>query len=99
MTAITDTQALETEIVITERRATTEFRIVEVHESIQNRFVRVEVDLGPFVTEERPNGETEIRGSGRRGVLVWDRESYDAVRDTWTNADLMAAVKTALAAA
>lgn len=98
MTAITDTQSLETEIVITERRATTEFRVLEVQESIQNRFVRAEVELGPFTTEERPNGEIEIRGTGRRGVVVWDRESYDQIRDTWTNADLMAAVKVALAA-
>lgn len=98
MTAITDTQSLETEIVITERRATTEFRVVEVHESIQNRFVRAEVELGPFTTEERPNGEVEIRGSSRRGVLVWDRESYDQIRDTWTNTDLMAAIKVAMAA-
>lgn len=94
--AITDTQGLDGEIVLSERRVTTEFRIVEIHESIQNRFVRAEVELGPFVTEERPNGETEVRGSGRRGVNVWDNEGYDAVRDTWTNEDLMVAVKAKL---
>jgi hypothetical protein len=98
MPAITDTQSLESEIVLTERRATTEFRVVEIHESIQNRFVRAEVELGPFETIEQPGSTTEIRGSGRRGVTVWDRETYDAVRDTWTNADLMVAVKAALAA-
>lgn len=98
MPAITDTQSLETEIVLTERRATTEFRVVEIHESIQNRYVRAAVDLGPFVTTERPDGSTETQGSSRRGVTVWDRESYDEIRDTWTNADLMVAVKAALSA-
>jgi hypothetical protein len=97
MTAITETQGLDIEIVLQERRTSTEFRIVEVHESIQNRFVRAEVELGPFVTEERPGGTPEIRGSSRRGVTVWSNEAYDAIRDTWTNTDLLVAVKAALA--
>jgi hypothetical protein len=92
MSTILDTQTLNTEIVLTERRATTEFIIREIHESIRNRSVRAEIELGPFTTETFPDGRTETRGSGQRGVTVWEGDAYDAVRDTWRNADLMAAV-------
>lgn len=96
MTTIVENQTVQSEIVLSERVTTNEFRIVEIQESIRNRNVRAEVELGPFITEERPNGETEVRGSGRRGVTVWENEAYDAIRDTWTNADLLAAVTAAL---
>lgn len=96
MTTIVENQTIQSEIVLSERVTTTEFRVVEIHESIQNRFVRAEVELGPFVTHERPNGETETRGSSRRGVNVWENDAYDAIRDTWSNADLLAAVTAAL---
>ena len=96
MTTIVENQTIQSEIVLTERVTTNEFRIVQIQENIQNRFVQVEVELGPFVTEERPNGESETRGSGRRGVTVWSGDAYDAVRDTWTNADLLTAVTAAL---
>lgn len=98
MPAINQVQPVSGEIVLQERVVTNEFVITEIHESIRNRFVRVDVELGPFTTETRPNGETETRGSGRRGLVVWDNDAYDAVRDTWANADLMAAVKTKLEA-
>jgi hypothetical protein len=52
--------------------------------------------LGPFITEERPNGETETRGSSTRGVTVWENDEYDAIRDTWANADLIAKVTSIL---
>jgi hypothetical protein len=90
--SIIENQTVQNEIVLSERVTTTEFRIIEIQESIQNRFVRVEVELGPFVTTERPNGESETQGSGRRGINVWSNEEYDAIRDTWTNQDLMAVV-------
>jgi hypothetical protein len=96
MTTIVENQTIQSEIVLTERVTTNEFRIVQIQENIQNRFVQVEVELGPFVTEERPNGESETRGSGRRGVTVWSGDAYDTVRDTWTNADLLTAVTAAL---
>jgi hypothetical protein len=96
MTTIVENQTIQSEIVLSERVTTNEFRIVQIQESIQNRFVQVEVELGPFVTEERPSGETETRGTGRRGVNVWSGDAYDAVRDTWTNADLLTAVTAAL---
>jgi hypothetical protein len=96
MTTIVENQTIESEIVLSERVTTNEFRIVQIQENIQNRFVQVEVELGPFVTEERPNGETETRGSGRRGINVWSGDAYDAVRDTWTNTDLLAAVTAAM---
>jgi hypothetical protein len=94
---ITEVQPVSKEIVLQERVTTNEFVVTEIHENIRNRFVRVEVELGPFTTETRPNGETETRGSGRRGVIVWDNAAYDAVRDTWTNSDLMTLVAAKLA--
>lgn len=93
MPAINEVQAITGEVVLQERVTTNQFQIMEIHESIRNRIVRVEVELGPFTTETRPNGETETRGTTRRGVVVWEGDAYDAIRDTWANADLMAAVK------
>lgn len=91
---INNTLTLDNEVVLVERKTTTEFRITDVHESITNKFVRAEVELGPFISETLPNGQTEIKGQGgRRVITVWDNDTYDAVRDTWTNADLLAAVK------
>lgn len=96
MPAITDVQGTNAEIVLQERLTTSEFKVVEIHENIRDRFVRAEVELGPFTTEERPNGQSITRGTGRRGVQVWANEEYDAIRDTWANADLLAAVKAKL---
>ena len=96
MTTIADTLTAESTIVIQQALSTNEFIVCEVHESIQNRFVRAEIELGPFVTEERPNGETDTRGSSRRGITVWENEAYDAIRDTWTNPDLIVAIKALL---
>ena len=95
MTGIADIGTLNTEVVLTERIATTEFKVYEIHEYIDQRQVRAEVELGPFTTEEGLLG-TQTRGSSRRGVIVWQGEEYDAVRDTWRNEDLIAAVQTAL---
>lgn len=96
MTTIADTLTAESTIVIQQALSTNEFIVREVHESIQNSFVRAEIELGPFVTEERPNGETDTRGSSRRGITVWENEAYDAIRDTWTNPDLIVAIKALL---
>lgn len=93
---ITETQATPAEIVIQERVTTNEFVISEISENIANREVRVTLEMGPFTTETRPDGSTERRGRGRRGIMVWRNEEYDAIRDTWTNADLVAAVKAKL---
>jgi hypothetical protein len=82
MTTIVDTLSLTTEIVLSERLVTTEFIIQQIQEDLRNRRVHVEIELGPFTTETYPNGRTEIRGSGRRGVTVWEGDAYDAVRDT-----------------
>lgn len=96
MPAISDVQGTTAEIVLQERLTTSEFKVVEIHENIRERFVRAEVELGPFTTEERPNGQTTTRGTGRRGINVWSNEEYDAIRDTWANADLIAVVKAKL---
>lgn len=96
MPAINDVQGTASEIVLQERLTTTEFKVVEINENIRDRIVRAEVELGPFTTEERPNGQTHTRGASRRGVTVWSNEEYDAIRDTWTNSDLLDAVKAKL---
>jgi hypothetical protein len=89
-TTILDTVTLETEIVLSERRVTTEFVVRQIQEDIRNRRVQAEIELGPFTTETYPGGREETRGSGQRGVTVWEGDAYDAVRDTWDNAALMA---------
>lgn len=94
MSTINDLQAVAAEIVLQERVTTTEFRVLEIHESVPQRFVRAEIELGPFVTSESgPGGQTETRGSRRMGVDVWNGVEYDTIRDTWTNADLLLAIK------
>lgn len=98
MPAINDVQGISSEIVLQERLTTTEFKVVEIHENIRDRMVRAEIELGPFITEERPNGTTLTRGSSRRGVEAWSGDAYDAIRETWTNSDLLAAVKAKLEA-
>lgn len=98
MPAINDVQGITKEIILQERVVTTDFVITDIHESIQNRFVRVEVELGPFTQDTRPNGVVMQRGAGRRNVVVWDNDEYDAIRDTWANSDLVAAVKAKLEA-
>lgn len=91
MTAtIVDKLSLDNEIVLSERRITTEFVIRQIQENIRDRRVQVEIDLGPFTTETFPDGREELRGSGGRGVTVWEGAAYDEVRDTWRNEDLMA---------
>lgn len=91
---ISNTLSLDKEVVLTERRATNEFRITEVYESIVNRFVRVEVEFGPFTSDESFGGRVMIKAEGgRRSIVAWDNADYDAIRDTWTNADLLEVVK------
>lgn len=93
---IADIGTVNTEIVLSERRVTNEFLILEIHEHIRQRFVNVEIELGPFTTETYPDGSTETRGTSRRGIVVWENTSYDAVRDTWSNVDLLARITTIL---
>lgn len=90
------TQVLPTtaEIVLQEKVVSNEFKIVRIEEDIVRRNVNVEIELGPFVEETNPQGEViHVRATSRRGINVWSNEEYDAVRDTWKNEDLIAAVK------
>jgi len=96
MAGILDIGTLTNEVVLTERIVTTEFKVTEMHENVANREVRAEVELGPFTTETNPDGSTYTRGASRRGVIVWQNDAYDAVRDTWNNLDLIAQVTTIL---
>lgn len=86
------------EVVLSERVVSTEFKILEINEQVQNRRVRVEVEMGPFVSETDPMGNVTTRGTSRRGIEVWSNEDYDAVRDIWRNMDLIAKVKSILEA-
>ena len=88
--AINEIQPITNEIVLQERVATTEFVITEIHESIVGGFVGGEVGLGPCTQDNDIRGGR--RGAGRRGVPVWRDQAYDAIRDTWTNTDLVAEV-------
>ena len=94
--SITNSQTATNEIVLSERVVTTDYKIVQIQESIQNRFVEVQIELGPFVTEDGPGGSTQTSGSGRRNIRVWQDTEYDDIRDTWTNADLIAKVTSIL---
>jgi hypothetical protein len=96
-TTIIDPITSPTEIVISERRVSTEFRILEIHEHITDRRVNVEIEFGPFIEETGPGDFSRIRGSGRRGFTVWEGDEYDSIRDTWNNQDLMQAVTAKLA--
>ena len=90
--SILNSQTASSEIVLSERVVTTDYKIVNIHESIQERFVEVQVELGPFTTITKLDNSTETRGSERRNIQVWQNEEYDDIRDTWTNADLITAV-------
>jgi hypothetical protein len=92
MSIIIDNHTVTNEIIISERVATTEFRVMDIHESIVNRSVRADLELGPFTTETMPNGETVTRGRSRHSLTVWQDVEYDVVRDTWTNETLVTKV-------
>lgn len=92
MATIIEVQPIETEIVIQEKVVSTEFKIVGIRESLQDRYVQAEVELGPFTADQ--NGRTS--GTSLRGVTVWSGDAYDQIRDTWRNEDLIAAVKSIL---
>jgi hypothetical protein len=96
MATIDTLQAIPTEIVLQERVTTTEFKVIEVQESIRQRFVRAEIELGPFTEVTGPGGQTYTQGTSRRGVDVWNGDEYDTIRDTWNNNDLILAIKSKL---
>jgi len=94
MSTIVDTHATEKEIILSTPISTTEFVIKQMHEDVEQNWVRVEIELGPFTTETRPDGSTETRGSSRRNITVWQGDDYLAIRDTWNNADLLSVLPT-----
>ena len=71
---------------------TNEYKIIDVQESMKERKVVVTVELGPFTSRVDGRGHYIVEGTGRRNIVVWSGLAYDAVRDTWTNADLVAKV-------
>jgi hypothetical protein len=96
--SITNIVTTENEIVISEDLTTTDFKIVGIHEDIAVG-VRVEVEVGPFVPHTfGPEGYEVIRmvPTSTKGIPVWTGDEYRAIRDTWTNADLISAVASRL---
>lgn len=91
--ALDSTTSINGEIVLSERKVTEHFKVVELHEHVVNRFVRATIELGPFVEETNPMGETVTRGSGQRSMNVWSNEEYDEVSLTWDNTTLVAKIK------
>jgi hypothetical protein len=92
---ITNTLTSDNDIILSERKTTTEYKIVDIYEDIKKRRVKVELAIGPFVTKTFPGLAQTIQvfpEGGTRSLVVWQGDEYDAIRDTWTNADLMAAV-------
>jgi len=61
----------------------TGYMVTEIHEDVRNKSVHATVEFAPFT-----------RGSRRKTIAVWEGTAYEAVRDTWTNADLLAKVAT-----
>ena len=96
MSTIVDTQTTTDTVVIQQAVSTTEFVVKQIHENVEQNWVRAEIELGPFTTEERPDGSTETRGSSRRSVVIWQDADYLAVRDIWNNIDLLAVLPTKL---
>ena len=92
--SIANNQTAQNEIVLSERVVTNDYRVVRIEEDVRQRFVRVEVEIGPFIEETFPDGRVNVRGSGRRGFVIWENDAYDAVRDTWRNEDLLAELAT-----
>lgn len=95
--ALNTNSTIDAEIVLSERKVTNEFIVKEIVENVEQRWVRAEIEFGPFTTEERPWGN-ETRGSSRRGVNVWSNSEYDAVELNWDNAALLAKIKEILEA-
>ena len=93
MPAITDIANIDTEIVITERVVTNQFRILKIEENVADNRLQVEVQLGPFVLDENNN---VVRGGPQIGVGIWQNEEYMQHRDSWTNDELITAVKAKL---
>lgn len=85
--AIDSTQTTTSEIVVTERVTVSEFRVCSIYELFETRMVRAEVEFGAPVV----SGGVPQRGT-RRLVTVWAGSAYDSIKETWTNADLLAEI-------
>lgn len=90
---ITSTHTTANTISIRNGMVTTnEYKILDIQESMKDRKLSVTVEFGPFTSRVDGRGHYIVEGSAKRNLLVWSDNAYDAVRDTWTNADLVARV-------
>lgn len=80
------------EVVITERVASTEFFIREIHENVQKKIVRADIELGPFTETEDPDGNILV-GISTRSIVAWSGDDYTAVELTWNNQMLIDRIK------
>ena len=94
---IADAQTTPSEVVVQPAITTTEFMVKEIRESIEQQWVRADIVFGPFTVNTRPDGTTDTNGASRQSLVVWSGADYLAVRDTWTNVDLLAAITALLA--
>ena len=97
MSEIIDVHQFTGEIVLSERIVSTEFSVVAIHEFIQQKSVRVEVEMGPFTEETMPNGEVQKRGISQRNLVVWEGSEYDDIINTWDNDALVTRIRELLA--
>lgn len=89
---LSTTSVISTEVVITERVVSTEFYIREIHENVQRKSVRVDIELGPFTEEDTPDG-TIIRGISSKNIEAWSGDDYSAIELTWNNQMLVDRIK------
>jgi hypothetical protein len=95
--AINEVATVSNEIVLAERVVTNEWRVSQIHENVLDRYVRADIELGPFDQDgTRPDGTPRTRGRSNRSIVVWQNDEYDVMRDAWTNADLLQKIQTIL---
>lgn len=80
-------QVSESELVVVQQKTASEFKILEVVENFEFKFVKARIQFFPY------SGAGDIRD-----VTVWRDEEYFAVVETWRNEDLVARIKEVLAA-
>ena len=95
--SISNTQILQTEVVIQPAVITNDFIITNIHENIKRRIVFVDVEFGPFKENVFDDGRVILNGSHIRKYEIWKDNDYDLIRDTWTNKELIAAATSIIA--
>ena len=87
MPTIAEINTAPSDIVVSERVVTNQYRVVSIDENVQRRYVRVVVETGPWnqVSPELTIGQ-------HRSLVVWENAEYDQVRDSWDNSSLLSRI-------